>query len=110
MILLGIAKTRERKKASEEAVRTVEGETHTHKDWCLKYGSLEVHGIDGDKVMTTLFNKLLVGEWMPEEWRSVLILINKNKENAQCCGSYRGIKLINHTTKIWERIQSQTKR
>ena len=24
--------------------------------------------------------------------------------NAQCCESYRGIKLISHTMKIWERI------
>ena len=42
---------------------------------------------------------------MPEEWRrSVLIPIYKNKEDAQCCGNYRGIKLISHTIKVWERI------
>ena len=41
---------------------------------------------------------------MPEEWTSVLILIHKNKEDAQCCGSYRRIKLMSHTMKIWERI------
>ena len=46
-----------------------------------------------------------MGERMPEEWRrSVLILIYKNKGDAQCCGNYRGIKLMNHTMKIWERI------
>ena len=26
------------------------------------------------------------------------------KRNAQCCGSYRGIKLMSHTIKIWEKI------
>ena len=42
---------------------------------------------------------------MPEEWRrSVLIPIYKNKEDAQCCGNYRGIKLMSHTMKVWERI------
>ena len=42
---------------------------------------------------------------MPKEWRrSVLIPIYKNKGNAQCCGNYRGIKLMSHTMKVWERI------
>ena len=51
----------------------------------------------GIEFLTRLFNKLLVGERMPEEWRSVLIPIYKNKGDAQCCGSYRGIKLMSHT-------------
>ena len=38
--------------------------------------------------LTRLFNRLLMGEWMPEEWRrSVLIPIYKNKGDAQCCGN-----------------------
>ena len=28
----------------------------------------------------------------------------KNNGDAQCCGNYRGIKLMIHTIKIWERI------
>ena len=59
----------------------------------------------GIKLLTRLFNRLLVGEWMPEEWRrSVLILIYKNKGDAQCCGNYREIKLMSDTIKVWERI------
>ena len=60
----------------------------------------------GIKFLTRLFNRLLMGERMPEEWRrSVLIPIYKNKGDAQlCCGNYRGIKLRSHTMKIWERI------
>ena len=59
----------------------------------------------GIKFLTRLFNRLLMGERMPEEWRrSVLIPIYKNKGDAQCCGNYRGIKLMSHTMKIWERI------
>ena len=42
---------------------------------------------------------------MPEAWRrSVLIPIYKNKGDAQCCGNYRGIKLMSHTMKVWQRI------
>ena len=51
--------------------------------------------------LTRLFNRLLMGERMPEEWRrSVLIPIYKNKEDQQCCGNYRGIKLMSHTMKV----------
>ena len=59
----------------------------------------------GIKFLTKLFSKLLVGERMPEEWRrSVLIPIYKKKGDAQCCGSYRGVKLMSHIMKIWEKI------
>ena len=59
----------------------------------------------GIKFLTRLYNRLLMGEWMPEEWRrSVLIPIYKNKGDAQCCGNYRGIKLMSHAMKVWERI------
>ena len=59
----------------------------------------------GIKFLTRLFNRLLMGERMPEEWRrSVLIPIYKNKGDAQCCGNYRVIKLMSHTMKVWERI------
>ena len=42
---------------------------------------------------------------MPEEWRkSELVPIYENKGDAQCCGNYRGIKLMSHTMKMWERV------
>ena len=55
----------------------------------------------GIKFLTRLFNRLSVSERMPKEWRrSVLIPIYKNKGDTQCCGNYRGIKLISHTMKV----------
>ena len=33
-----------------------------------------------------------------------VIPIYKNKGEAQCYGNYRGIKLMSHTMKVWERI------
>ncbi|RJG15641.1 hypothetical protein D4A39_16580, partial [Alcanivorax profundi] len=55
--------------------------------------------------LTRLFNKVLESERMPEEWRrSVLVPIFKNKGDVQNCGNYRGIKLMSHTMKLWERV------
>ena len=55
--------------------------------------------------LTRLFNNSLEGEKMPDEWRkSVLIPIFKNKGDMQSCNNYRGIKLISHTMKLWERV------
>ena len=59
----------------------------------------------GIKFLNKLFNGLLMNERISEEWRrSVLIPIYKNKEDPPCCGKYRGIKLMSHTMKVWERI------
>ncbi|KAK3574517.1 hypothetical protein QTP86_008559 [Hemibagrus guttatus] len=55
--------------------------------------------------LTSLFNRVLESERMPEEWRrSVLVLIFKNKGDMQSCSNYRGIKLMSHTMKLWERV------
>ncbi|KAK3559987.1 hypothetical protein QTP86_033672, partial [Hemibagrus guttatus] len=55
--------------------------------------------------LTSLFNRVLESENMPEEWRrSVLVLIFKNKGDMQSCSNYRGIKLMSHTMKLWERV------
>ena len=59
----------------------------------------------GIKFWTRQFNRLLMGERMPEEWRrSVLIPIYKNKGDAQCCGNYRGIKLMIHAMKYGKKL------
>ena len=51
------------------------------------------------------FNRLLRGEKMPDEWRrSVLVPLYKGKGDIKECGNYRGIKLMRHTMKLWERI------
>ncbi|XP_026444841.1 uncharacterized protein LOC113345263 [Papaver somniferum] len=42
---------------------------------------------------------------MPDEWRrSIIVLIFKNKGDIQSCSNYRGIKLMSHTMKLWERV------
>ncbi|KAK3541600.1 hypothetical protein QTP86_033087, partial [Hemibagrus guttatus] len=57
------------------------------------------------KFLTSLFNRVLESERMPEEWRrSVLVPIFKNKGDVQSCSNHRGIKLMSHTMKLWERV------
>jgi len=42
---------------------------------------------------------------MPNEWRtSIVIPLYKDKGDIQDCNNYRGIKLLSHTMKLWERI------
>jgi len=55
--------------------------------------------------LKSVFDKLLHGERMPEEWRqSWLVPVYKGKGNIQECTNYRGIKLLSHTMKLWERV------
>ncbi|KAK3518406.1 hypothetical protein QTP86_003494, partial [Hemibagrus guttatus] len=55
--------------------------------------------------LASLFNRVLESERMPEVWRrSVLVPIFKNKGDVQSCSNYRGIKLMSHTMKLWERV------
>ncbi|KAK3549947.1 hypothetical protein QTP86_016866 [Hemibagrus guttatus] len=68
------------------------------EDWkCLGEAAVEF--------LANLFNRVLESERMPEEWRrSVLVPIFKNKGDVQSCSNYRGIKLMSHTMKVWERV------
>ena len=44
---------------------------------------------------------------MPDEWRrSVLVPLYKGKGDIKECGNYRGIKLMSHTMKLWERTKT----
>ena len=55
--------------------------------------------------LTKLYNRTMESERMPEEWRdSILIPIFKNKGDVQNCSNYRGIQLISHNMKLWERV------
>lgn len=55
--------------------------------------------------LTRLFNKMLKGDTMPEEWRSSYVIpLYKGKGDVQECKNYRGIKLLSHTMKLWERV------
>ena len=55
--------------------------------------------------LTKLFNKIVATKRMPDAWRkSILIPIYKNKGDIQNCANYRGIKVMSHTMKLWEKV------
>ncbi|XP_063708920.1 uncharacterized protein LOC134837472 [Culicoides brevitarsis] len=59
----------------------------------------------GYKFLQILFNKILFGDKMPDDFRrSYLLPFFKNKGDARNCSNYRGIKLMSHTMKIYERV------
>ena len=62
-------------------------------------------GEEGVDILWDLFNKIYQQEKIPEGWRNSLLLpIYKEKGDIQDCGNYRGIKLMPHTMKIYERV------
>ena len=55
--------------------------------------------------LTELFNVTFRTVKMPTEWRtSTVIPLYKDKGGIQDCNNYRGIKLLSHTMKLWERV------
>ena len=58
--------------------------------------------------LTKIFNAIKQSGKMPDEWReSTITPIYKDKEDHTNCINYRGIKLLSHTMKLWERIIDQ---
>ena len=62
-------------------------------------------GEEGIDMLWDLMKGIYEQEKITTEWRdSVIIPIYKEKGDIQDCGNYRGIKLMSHTMKIWERV------
>ena len=63
-------------------------------------------GEEGIRWLTNLFNIILRTHKMPEEWRNniLITLFKNNNGDAKICRNYRGIKLLSHTMKMWERM------
>ena len=55
--------------------------------------------------LTELFNKIIKENEILKDWQlSTLIPIYKGKGDPMECGSYRGVKLLEHGMKIVERV------
>ena len=58
--------------------------------------------------MTNLINKIIVENKVPENWdMSVTVNCFKNKGNGIERENYRGLKLLEHMTKVFERVIKQ---
>ena len=59
----------------------------------------------GVKVIMELCQRVLDGRGMPDEWKtSVIAPLFKGKGNVMSCGSYEGVKLLEHAMKIVETV------
>src|SRR5450755_4167646 len=66
---------------------------------------LKAAGDVGVQWMTDLCNAVVREGRIPEDWsRSWMVSIYKGKGDAMECGSYRGIKLLDHAMKVMERV------
>ena len=62
-------------------------------------------GTFGVGVMKKLCQRVFDRKGMPEEWKtSVVVTIFKGKGDVMDCGVYRGVELLEHATKIVERV------
>ena len=58
--------------------------------------------------LTKIFDAIMQSGKMPDEWReSTITPIYTDKGDHMNCSNYRGIKLLSHTMKLWERIFDQ---
>ena len=58
--------------------------------------------------MANLINKIIAENKVPENWNmSVAVICFKNKGNGIERGNYRGLKLLEHMTKVFERVIKQ---
>jgi len=56
-------------------------------------------------VMMLLCQRVLDGKGMSQEWKNCIVVpIFKGKGDSMNCGSYRGVKLLEHAMKIVERV------
>ena len=69
---------------------------------------LKAAGEDGIMWMVDLFNQIISEEKIPDDWKkSWMVTVYKGKGDALDCGSYRGIKLLDHAMKVFERVMEK---
>ena len=66
---------------------------------------LKAAGETGTLWMTEVCNDVVKDGKIPEDWSgSWMVNFHKGKGDALTCGSYRGIKLLEHAMKVLERV------
>ena len=66
---------------------------------------LKAAGETGTLWMTNVCNAVVKDGKIPEDWsKSWMVNVYKGKGDALACGSYRGIKLLEHAMKVLERV------
>ena len=71
----------------------------------ITFELIKAAGIEGIKWLTEVCNAVIRDGGIPEDWKkSWMTAVYKGKGDAMDCGSYRGIKLLEHAMKIMERV------
>ena len=66
---------------------------------------LKASGESGARWMSDLFNTVVKKGIIPEDWsKSWMVSIFRGKGDALECNSYRGITLLEHALKVFERV------
>ena len=66
---------------------------------------MKLAGESGLEQLTAVFKKVVECEEYPLEWaQSLTIPLYKGKGDALSCGQYRGLRLLEHGMKTWERV------
>ena len=66
---------------------------------------LKFAGRTGIAQITNVFQKIMHSEVCPEEWKdSTTLPFFKGKGDPLQCGKYRGLRLLEHGMKLWEKI------
>ena len=93
------------KVARNEIVETMQemksGKATGTSEVCV--GRIIASGKIGVKVMMELCQRVLDGGGMPDEWKTGVI-VSIFKDDVMSCGSYRGVKLLEHAMKIVKRV------
>ena len=95
-------------KISEEEVEAAIGKMKLGKAWGpsgVVADMLKAACDEGTRWMTELCNAVVRGGKIPKDWsRSWLVNVYNWEGDALACGSYRGIKLVEHVMKVLERV------
>ena len=66
---------------------------------------IQAAGEDRIKWLRSVCNQALKEGVVPDDWKkSVLVPVFKGKGDAMDCGAYRGLKILEHAMKIYERM------
>ena len=69
---------------------------------------LEFAGATGVRELLRVFQGIMGGEHVPDEWRnSLTIPLYKGKGDALQCGKYSGLRLLEHGMKVWGRVLNE---
>ena len=65
----------------------------------------KIAGDLGTSMLCTIFNNALKNDAAPEKWdESITIPLYKGKGDPLDCGKHRGLRLLEHSMEIWERV------